>query len=55
MKKLVKIITAEMATLWILSGLTLCYDSWIPFWVFIISTLYLSIVAYATFDWKGGF
>lgn len=53
MKKLMKIITGEVAVLWLLSGLTLGSDSWIPFCVFIIATLYLLLVAYATLDWKG--
>lgn len=53
MKKLIKIITAEAAILWVLSGLTLYCDSWIPFWAFIITTIYLSLVAHATLEWKG--
>lgn len=52
MKKLMKIITAEAAILWVLSGLTIGCDSWIPFWVFIATTIYLSFVAYATFEWR---
>lgn len=52
MKKLVKIITIEMAALWLLSGMMLDSESWIPFWVFVIATIYLSLVTYATFDWK---
>lgn len=53
MKKLMKIINIEAVILWLLSGLTLGSDSWIPFWVFIVTTIYLSLVAYATLEWKG--
>ena len=53
MKKLMKIITVETVILWLESALTLDSDSWIPFWVFIVTTLYLSLVTYATLDRKG--
>lgn len=45
MKRLMKIINIEAVILWLLSGLTLGSDSWIPFWVFIVTTIYLSLVA----------
>lgn len=53
MKKLMKIITVETVILWLLSALTLDSDSWIPFWVFIVTTLYLALVAYVNLDRKG--
>lgn len=53
MKRLIKIINIEAVILWLLSGLTLGSDSWIPFWVSIVTTLYLALVAYATLEWKG--
>lgn len=53
MKRHMKIITVETVILWLESALTLDSDSWIPFWVFIATTLYLALVAYVNLDRKG--
>ena len=55
MKKLARIVTVEMGILWLLSAATLDSEWYLLSGVILcLSSVWLALVAHATFEWKGG-